>query len=278
MQVQDAGFVVASCKLTRFLFIPESNIANKHHRCTVSWSVGLYLVFTGIKGSSNAWKFGTVTATALIDFTTRHSVLSNVMIANIAQLMISFLYLMYNGLFTCMLLASEYTQFSVHRKPLRVSAPKGQQRSTYYLELPYRYAVPLLIVSGLLHWLVSESIFLARIRVFDHEVPVDEIATAGPSINACGYSVMALVLVLTLSGVMMITLWGSGFVKANGAMPIVSSCSVAISAACHRIPDDVDAAVMPLKWGVVDTENSDVGHATFSSREVGPLVPGQLYA
>lgn len=53
--------------------------------------------------------------------------------------------------------------YYLRKKPLRVTAPQGQQRSTYYLHLPYRYSVPLIVTSALLHWLVSQSIFLVRI-------------------------------------------------------------------------------------------------------------------
>ena len=47
--------------------------------------------------------------------------------------------------------------------PLQMHEIIGQQRSTYYLQLPYVYSVPLTIASGTLHWLISESIFLVRI-------------------------------------------------------------------------------------------------------------------
>lgn len=43
----------------------------------------------------------------------------------------------------------------------------GQQRSTYRLQLPYVYGVPLVIISSGLHWLVSQSLFLARVTMFD---------------------------------------------------------------------------------------------------------------
>ena len=55
----------------------------------------------------------------------------------------------------------------VHTALLRVTEPCGLQRSTYYLQLPYLYAIPLLIVSTLLHRLVSQSIFIAHIAVYE---------------------------------------------------------------------------------------------------------------
>lgn len=61
-----------------------------------------------------------------------------VLLANAPQLVLSSLYILCNCLFTCMLAVAEYSDFATERKPLRVSWPKGNQRSTYWLSLPYR--------------------------------------------------------------------------------------------------------------------------------------------
>lgn len=84
-------------------------------------------------------------------------IILNVLVANSPQVVLSFLYFAYNGIFTCMSLASEWSRYFIHRKGLRVSEiPRGAQRSTYFLQLPYRFAIPLMITSGTLH--VSTSL------------------------------------------------------------------------------------------------------------------------
>ena len=73
-----------------------------------------------------------------------------------------------NGLCTSMSLANEWSQLSVSSalksragaKTLRCSNPEGQQRATYFLQLPFRFAVPLISVAAIIHWLISQSIFL----------------------------------------------------------------------------------------------------------------------
>ena len=40
---------------------------------------------------------------------------------------------------------------------------KGAQRSEYFLQLPYRFALPIMLYSGFLHWLCSQSFFLVSI-------------------------------------------------------------------------------------------------------------------
>ncbi|KAF2827056.1 hypothetical protein CC86DRAFT_264039, partial [Ophiobolus disseminans] len=91
------------------------------------------------------------------------SIIPFVLIVNSPQFIISILYLLYNGLFTGMLAGREWAQYAVKRAPLRVvTLPKPTQRSTHFLQLPYVWSIPLLIACALLHWLVSQSLFLAR--------------------------------------------------------------------------------------------------------------------
>lgn len=59
-----------------------------------------------------------------------------VLIANLPQLIISFLYLALNGIWTVMLVEVEWNSYGTTRKSLRTSYPIGQQRRTYWLSLP----------------------------------------------------------------------------------------------------------------------------------------------
>jgi hypothetical protein len=85
---------------------------------------------------------------------------SAVMLANSPQLLLSFSYFVYNSLYTRLCCEKEWNSFSTDYRPLRVSSPNGNQISTYRLQLPYRYSVPLITVSALLHWLVSNSLYV----------------------------------------------------------------------------------------------------------------------
>ncbi|KAL8901925.1 MAG: hypothetical protein Q9207_004966 [Kuettlingeria erythrocarpa] len=220
--------------------------------------------------------YGTVTFQSLYTgnaFPTLGGIVLPVFVANSPQLLLSFLYLAYNDLFTCMLLSREWTGYAQYRKPLRVTRPRGKQRSTYFLELPYSYGIPLLIVSGALHWLVSQSIFLARITVFDSLDREDE----RYSVSTCGYSCIAIISVIFVSTIALLAGNANGFRKYPVGMPLAGSNSAAISAACHAPADDVDASVLPVMWGAVRTEGK-IGHCCFTSFEVTPPVVGELYA
>ena len=91
-------------------------------------------------------------------------VVANALLVNTPQLIATFIYLFCNDMLTRMLMSREWAQFASTRRTLRVSKPQGQQRSTYWLQLPYRYSVPLMGAMVLLHWLMSRGLFLASIR------------------------------------------------------------------------------------------------------------------
>lgn len=110
--------------------------------------------------------------------------MSHVLWANCWQIIISGLYVAENSLLTSMLVGREWANYAIKRKPLRVSHPKGVQRSTYYLSMPFRYAIPVMIANTVLHWLVSQSVFLVSTITFYPNAVEDE----GNSFFTTGYS------------------------------------------------------------------------------------------
>lgn len=195
-----------------------------------------------------------------------------VLFVNLPQVICSLIYFSYNYLLTVMLLSQEWSRFYLVKKPLRVSKPIGEQRSTYFLSLPYRYGVPLIIASSTLHWLISQSLFLRasssssstctlynssnRTREAYHWMVFPCHCT-----HACQYCSRSF--------------WGSrcffllldsdfGSSRATCLSQVSSahqvyritadthaagSSSLAIAAMCHRPADEVDAAYRPVSWG-----------------------------
>ena len=262
-----------------------------HVRYMSTFTLTCFLLMEGMDNDSLAswsvprlWSlgFGDVNSQTLIHL--NHGSLSDStsliltgLVANVPQILLSFLYFSYNGLYTCMLLAEEWSAYAHKRRYLRVTSPTGGQRSTYRLQLPYRYGIPLLVGSGTLHWLVSQSIFLARVNVLDStgaEVP-------NASISTCGYSPIAIICVIVFGFLVVLVGVANGFRKTKGGMPLAGSCSAAISAACHA--PDADASSKRLMWGVVINDNANsssrsVGHCSFTSLEVEAPIVGNRYA
>jgi hypothetical protein len=222
--------------------------------------------------------FGSIKGNNLLNMGT--SLMGGVLLANVPQAVLSYLYLAFNALYTNMFVAREWATYITERKSLRVTSPLGQQRETYWLNVPFRYAIPVTVVSGLFHWLASQSIFMVQISVTDHRSReiVEQIST-------CGYSPVAIILTTVVGSV--IALGGVALARLRypAGMPIASSCSAAISAACHPPKEDVDASLLAVQWGAVSHgENpksngkAAVGHCTFTSLPVEYPLVGRLYA
>jgi hypothetical protein len=242
--------------------------------------------------------YGSIDSRTIINFGEDMSLISSVLVANTPQPILSFLYFLYNGLFTSMLLGYEWSSCAHSRKGLRVSTkPAGAQRSTYFLSLPYRFSLPLMTVSGVLHWLVSQSIFLVVIDIYDWDGSSgdgssgrDPAAFPGSRFGStfvnrwasCGYSPIAIFTVIIVGALMAIAVVGLGFVPLRPGMSLAGSCSVAISAACHLDEAERDegelVARKKLQWGVVGRSYEGISHCTFSSREVEMPKRGDLYA
>lgn len=227
--------------------------------------------------------FGTVHASAIIsgwsiDNIENSSVqiIAAIFFANLPQAILSFLYLNLNGLLTSMWVAVEWSNFAKHRKHLRVSTPKGPQRSKHFLQLPYKVAVPLMITSGLLHWLVSQSIFLAVVANYN------EIGTLidPVEIASCGFSPLVMICVLVVGVLLIVGTYLIGRQKYDPSMPLAGSCSAAVSAACHRPDWDVDASLNAVQWGVIpgSGDESGVAHCCFTSGVIEPVQDGKRYA
>ncbi|KAE9403854.1 hypothetical protein BT96DRAFT_878251 [Gymnopus androsaceus JB14] len=202
------------------------------------------------------------------------AVIVSALIANSPQLILSMIYLVFNSLCTKMLLGLEWSSYAHSRKPLRVSKPHGDQKSTYFLQIPYGFGLPLIAYSALLHWLVSQSIFLVAVTFWDGDV-ID----TGLSVISCGYSPMAMILTSIVAGSLILSALALGYFRhIDCDMPLAGSCSTSIAAACHP-PEDGSDPLKPVKWGsVTENEEQTVGHISFSSGEVTIPVPGYYYS
>ncbi|EJT68583.1 hypothetical protein GGTG_13843 [Gaeumannomyces tritici R3-111a-1] len=218
----------------------------------------------------------------------------NVLLANLPQALLSFTYVSYNSLLTQACVATEWDRFAQTTKGIRVSTHRaGAQRAAYFLQLPFRYAVPLIVGTGVLHWLVSQTIFLVFVEfVTNHEVKPKKTQIS------CAWSPFGVVLITLVGTLMLMALVWVASRRLRSPMPIAGSCSVAISAACHPLAYEEGAWEKPLCWGMQRGNSQDetievqvigggdginsqreqvLGHCSFSSREVEAVKPGCWY-
>lgn len=179
-----------------------------------------------------------------------------------------------------MLLVEEWAKFAYKRKTLRVTCPVGKQRSTFWLQLPYSYGIPLLVMSMVLHWLVSLGFFVVRITVRDLSDLTQNPSVGnsnGKELLTCAWSPIAIITAIILGAVLLLLLCLNGCRRYKPGVPLGGSSSAVISAACHRPETAEDAAVLPVRWGSVRNEGP-VGHCCFTSFESSFPEEGNPYA
>jgi len=199
--------------------------------------------------------------------------LLNASLANLPQLYLSIYYLTFNGLYTCVAMAYEWNALGMKRRALRVTKADGEQRSTHFLQLPYRWALPIAATSGVLHWLMSETLFLVRADVRNRNGELLDVE----SFSACGYSLSSL-LAMVLVG--FVPIFVTGWVVTRPLkqrVPFAAGNSLVVSAACHAPADDVDVHLKKVIWGEVGSFKG-VGHCSLTSGETRRPVPGTRYA
>lgn len=223
---------------------------------------------------------GTVTPTNFGGLNTsqmQRSSSAGLIIANLPQLVVSMNAVLYNNVWIKMFLTAEFAKFASTRQYLRVSKPRGAQRSTYWLSLPFMVAGPIMASMAVLHWLVSRSVTFFKIRIYDHS----GILQPGRTLEMIGHSQFAGGLALVLGLLLwFILIYTSFFKKLDNRVPVVSSCSIAIAAACNHAGLD-GAAMLRLKYGVIkqehDQDPTEKAQVGFSSRRVEPLEFNVLY-
>lgn len=229
---------------------------------------------------------GTVKAQSIVTKTIHASIPTLVMLANLPQLALSTTYVLVNRLLSAMAAAREWASFAHARKGLRVTAPSGRQRSTLWLQLPYAFAIPQLAVSALLHYFVSQSLFLAQIAVFD-AAEGDENVHA--SVSSIGFSAIGIFCSLLTTGVALVAVVATGLVaRCREGMVPVGFCSAAVAAACHPPKWEGESVEKRLvQWGDVLAKDGffsgedaygPVGHCSFSVGQVALPEAGKLYA
>ena len=202
------------------------------------------------------------------------SLIGSILLVNAPQLALSSMYLAYNALFSCTLLSKEWLSYGKHKKGLRVTNPQGEQRNVHFLSLPYRYSIPLAAIATALHWILSQSMFSIRFDVYKSDL------TPEPSQDdhSVGISRTGLIVSAVLTGTLFLVPIFLSARQLDKAMPLVRSNSLAISAACHpAVASDEKLSLKKLQYGVISKGSSGKYRVGFSSGEVRPLVPGELY-
>ncbi|KAF2399581.1 hypothetical protein EJ06DRAFT_522457 [Trichodelitschia bisporula] len=203
-----------------------------------------------------------------------NGMIRSIIIANLGHAIFGCLYILFNNVFYCMIFADEWARFAIHRKGLRVSeAPRGDQRTVYFFMMPHKMAIPIMAFSCAIHSLISQTLFFVDVEAYGHDPSRGEdmaVYVRQPQFDfsTTGFSPLA-DLGLIATGIFMIAfMFGMSARKLRSGMPVASTCSAAIAAACQPAADeDPEVHLKPVKWGVTEIVDG-VGHCTFSAKEV----------
>ncbi|KAL8895289.1 MAG: hypothetical protein Q9192_003729 [Flavoplaca navasiana] len=123
----------------------------------------------------------------------------------------------------------------------------------------------------------TPGFFFVKINVLDRNRPGGE-RTIRPesAILTCGFSPGAILLAIILGVLILLGALILSFRRYDSDMPIASTSSAVISAACHPLENDPDAALLPVQWGVA-SKTRGIRHCCFSSKLVVPPTPGYVY-
>ncbi|RPA74348.1 hypothetical protein BJ508DRAFT_418645 [Ascobolus immersus RN42] len=210
----------------------------------------------------------------------RLSQLQAVVLANAPQALLALLYHALNQLLTHYHLPQEVLNFTTERKPLRVSSPSGEQRTSYFLTLPWRYSIPFSVATMIVSWGVGQSwMFVRTVR---HGVNTSTLATSTNTVrkvSTISFSVNGGLASLILGSVVLIFILIMGLRKLPPTGPVVvgSACVGAIS----RSDGEEDMGYFGtggeamrcwergVMWGVVDDEEGEVGWGVGGVGELG---------
>jgi hypothetical protein len=234
--------------------------------------------------------FGQINQHALVIAGSGGNALTMTILANIPQIFLSVIYVLYLGIMTSMFLAADWSAYAFKAQTLMLSTPSGNQRSTWLFGAPPAWGFLLLSFLTALHWLLSQSIFIVQITVFDkdgkpylYNSDVDDITQS--VFSNCGYSPIAIICATLASGILLLSAiifcWRR---FPEGAPPVVGTCSAAISAACHPIEKTPEMLYGSFRWGANGGFSNGVGHCALVPAEIWnagravPPLPGHTYA
>lgn len=255
--------------------------------CVLYLTLGIVLLRLSVSSlspvlGSNIWNqgFGASNSDALLNIqgTTSRGLLIGILTANSFQLALSTTYFLYNSLYTAQCTALEWSSYAAGEcRPLRVTWPHGEQRSTYYLQLPYRYGLPLTIFLMVMHFLISQSIFLVRLQYFDVNGNPDRDNVG--NISDVGFSPLAILVTLCVGGALILAQILHALRPLDNRIPIHGNSSVVISALCHSSSEiaqsspgvsdsrkNENIAFQKVIWGAVvqPKDEFEIGHCSFS--------------
>ena len=153
-----------------------------------------------------------------------------IIIANLPQLWLSLGYLFWNNQISRIWMEREWRSFYAHRMKPRVSYPLESRhpgvRETRWLQLPYWLTFILMVVSTVLHWLTSQTLFVVEILASSQKAPNFYLYFSPLAIFCTGLLSTVLVLGMMIYYFYPVKTW----------MPLMAGSLLVVFEACLHLP------------------------------------------
>ena len=191
----------------------------------------------------------------------RHTAVIQLFIANSPQLWLSFGYLLWNNQISRIWMEREWRHYYCRRHKPRVSYSSKEMgvRATRWLQLPYWLSGTLMLISIVLHWLVSQALFVVEILGDDIALHYSYLNYSPLTIFIVGMMTTILVLGITIHYLWPIKTW----------MPLMAGSAQVVFASCRYLSPSLP--VGGIAWGDLSTRRR--GRVGFGET-VRPLVIG----
>lgn len=199
-----------------------------------------------------------------------------IIIANCPQLWLSVGYLLWNNQITRIWMEREWRSFYGHRQKPRVSYPLDGHpdgvKATRWLQLPYWLTFILMALNTVLHWLVSQTLFVVEILANSQKAANFYLNFSPLAIFSIGLASTILVLGMTIFYFFPIKTW----------MPLMAGSLRIVLESCLHLPPlaTMDGRLVNgvpdggVMFGDISTENERLAGFGVTAQD---LVPGATY-
>jgi hypothetical protein len=198
---------------------------SKTHR-SISLFVAFFAIATAVLIIYNDDELSRYQPLTLQTPTSDRGLLANLFGLGSVHLAISVTYLFYNHLWSRMFVASELNELVKTPAALRLTLPRQGAQNTYYLAIKPHFTAVLLVALTILHFLTTRASYVVALQTYD------VLGQYSHQRITYGISTPSAVLALALGFLMSCVLAFAFERKLDADMPVMGSCSMAISAAC----------------------------------------------
>jgi hypothetical protein len=191
-----------------------------------------------------------------------------VIVANSPQLWLSFGYLLWNNQVTRIWMEREWRSFYRHTHIPRVSCMTDQTgvKPTRWLQLPYWMTGILMTLSTIMHWLVSQTLFVVEILGKD----------SSPGYFYMNYSPFAIFSIGIVSTILVVLITVYYFLPVRTWMPLMAGSARVVFESCVRLEPNLP--MEGIEWGDVSTPIERLAGFGNVARELqkGATYPGMI--